>query len=106
MDNTVATPYLLRPLEHGADIVVHSATKYLGGHGTAIAGVIVDGGTFDWTQGRHTNFTTPDPSYHGVTFADLGAPAFALKAASNCCAISVPPWRRSTRSSSRRVSKP
>ncbi|MBP1049483.1 bifunctional o-acetylhomoserine/o-acetylserine sulfhydrylase [Rhodococcus qingshengii] len=80
VDNTVATPYLLRPLEHGADIVVHSATKYLGGHGTAIAGVIVDGGTFDWTQGRHTNFTTPDPSYHGVTFADLGAPAFALKA--------------------------
>ncbi|MEZ5152596.1 bifunctional o-acetylhomoserine/o-acetylserine sulfhydrylase [Rhodococcus zopfii] len=80
VDNTVATPYLLRPLEHGADIVVHSATKYLGGHGTAIAGVIVDGGTFDWTQGRHTNFTTPDPSYHGVVFADLGAPAYALKA--------------------------
>ncbi|MCJ0907527.1 aminotransferase class V-fold PLP-dependent enzyme, partial [Rhodococcus sp. ARC_M6] len=66
VDNTVATPYLLRPFEHGADIVVHSATKYLGGHGTAVAGVIVDSGTFDWTQGRHTNFTTPDPSYHGV----------------------------------------
>ncbi|WP_016934908.1 bifunctional o-acetylhomoserine/o-acetylserine sulfhydrylase [Rhodococcus sp. R1101] len=80
VDNTVATPYLLRPLEHGADIVVHSATKYLGGHGTAIAGVIVDGGTFDWTQGRHAGFTTPDPSYHGVVFADLGAPAYALKA--------------------------
>lgn len=80
VDNTVATPYLIRPLEHGADIVVHSATKYLGGHGTAIAGVIVDGGTFDWTQGRHSNFTTPDPSYHGVVFADLGAPAYALKA--------------------------
>ena len=80
VDNTVATPYLLRPLEHGADIVVHSATKYLGGHGTAIAGVIVDGGTFDWTQGRHPGFTTPDPSYHGVVFADLGAPAYALKA--------------------------
>ncbi|MBP1162908.1 O-acetylhomoserine (thiol)-lyase [Rhodococcus sp. PvR044] len=80
VDNTVATPYLIRPLEHGADIVVHSATKYLGGHGTAIAGVIVDGGNFDWTQGRHTNFTTPDPSYHGAVFADLGAPAFALKA--------------------------
>ncbi|AHD21388.1 bifunctional o-acetylhomoserine/o-acetylserine sulfhydrylase [Rhodococcus pyridinivorans] len=80
VDNTVATPYLLRPLEHGADIVVHSATKYLGGHGTAIAGVIVDGGTFDWTQGRHVGFTTPDPSYHGVVFADLGAPAYALKA--------------------------
>jgi O-acetylhomoserine (thiol)-lyase len=80
VDNTVATPYLLRPLEHGADIVVHSATKYLGGHGTAIGGVIVDGGTFDWTQGRHSGFTNPDPSYHGVVFADLGAPAFALKA--------------------------
>ncbi|MDF0530881.1 bifunctional o-acetylhomoserine/o-acetylserine sulfhydrylase [Tsukamurella sp. 8F] len=80
VDNTVATPYLLRPLEHGADIVVHSATKYLGGHGSAIAGVIVDGGTFDWTQGRHANFTTPDPSYHGVVFAELGPPAYALKA--------------------------
>ncbi|MFC0452668.1 bifunctional o-acetylhomoserine/o-acetylserine sulfhydrylase [Rhodococcus jostii] len=80
VDNTVATPYLLQPLKHGADIVVHSATKYLGGHGTAIAGVIVDGGTFDWTQGRHAGFTTPDPSYHGVVFADLGAPAYALKA--------------------------
>ncbi|MFC4602618.1 bifunctional o-acetylhomoserine/o-acetylserine sulfhydrylase [Rhodococcus kronopolitis] len=80
VDNTVASPYLLQPLAHGADIVVHSATKYLGGHGTAIAGVIVDGGTFDWTQGRHTNFTTADPSYHGVVFADLGAPAYALKA--------------------------
>ncbi|MBM4521104.1 bifunctional o-acetylhomoserine/o-acetylserine sulfhydrylase [Rhodococcus hoagii] len=80
VDNTVASPYLIRPLEHGADIVVHSATKYLGGHGTAVAGVIVDGGKFDWTQSRHTNFTTADPSYHGVVFADLGAPAFALKA--------------------------
>jgi O-acetylhomoserine (thiol)-lyase len=80
VDNTVATPYLIQPLSHGADIVVHSATKYLGGHGTAIAGVIVDGGTFDWAQGRHPNFTTPDDSYHGVVFADLGAPAYALKA--------------------------
>jgi O-acetylhomoserine (thiol)-lyase len=80
VDNTVATPYLIQPLKHGADIVVHSATKYLGGHGNAVAGVIVDGGTFDWTQGRHPQYTTPDPSYHGVVFADLGAPAFALKA--------------------------
>ena len=81
VDNTVATPYLIRPLSQGADIVVHSATKYLGGHGTAIAGVIVDGGTFDWTaSGKFPEFTTPDPSYHGVVFADLGAPAFALKA--------------------------
>jgi O-acetylhomoserine (thiol)-lyase len=80
VDNTIATPYLIQPIAHGADIVVHSATKYLGGHGTAIAGVIVDGGNFDWTQGRHPGFTTPDPSYHGVVFAELGAPAFALKA--------------------------
>src|SRR6476659_8712138 len=80
VDNTVATPYLIQPRAHGADIVVHSATKYLGGHGAAIAGVIVDGGTFDWTNGKFPGFTTPDPSYHGVVFADLGAPAYALKA--------------------------
>ncbi|TLF82316.1 bifunctional o-acetylhomoserine/o-acetylserine sulfhydrylase [Nocardia cyriacigeorgica] len=86
VDNTVATPYLIQPLAHGADIVVHSATKYLGGHGAAVAGVIVDGGHFDWTvtdatgQSRFPGFTTPDPSYHGAVFADLGAPAYALKA--------------------------
>jgi O-acetylhomoserine (thiol)-lyase len=80
VDNTIATPFLVRPLEHGADVVVHSATKYLGGHGTAIAGVLVDGGTFDWTSGRFPGFTTPDPTYHGVVYADLGAPAYALKA--------------------------
>ena len=85
VDNTIATPYLIQPLAHGADIVVHSATKYLGGHGTAIAGVIVDGGTFDWTGQKYgvakfPGFTNPDPSYHGVVFADLGAPAYALKA--------------------------
>ena len=80
VDNTIATPYLIQPIAQGADIVVHSATKYLGGHGSAIAGVIVDGGKFDWTEGRFPGFTTPDPSYHGVVFADLGAPAYALKA--------------------------
>jgi len=80
VDNTVATPYLIQPLALGADIVVHSATKYLGGHGTSVAGVIVDGGNFDWTSGRFDGFTTPDPSYHGVVYAQLGAPAFALKA--------------------------
>ena len=81
VDNTIATPYLIQPLSHGADIVVHSATKYLGGHGSAIAGVIVDGGTFDWTAGgRFPSFTEPDPSYHGVVFAELGPPAYALKA--------------------------
>jgi O-acetylhomoserine (thiol)-lyase len=80
VDNTIATPYLIRPFEFGADVVVHSATKYLGGHGTAIAGIIVDGGTFDWRGGKHPMFTTADPTYHGVVYADLGAPAFALKA--------------------------
>ncbi|MFC4374444.1 bifunctional o-acetylhomoserine/o-acetylserine sulfhydrylase [Nocardia halotolerans] len=86
VDNTVATPYLIQPLTHGADIVVHSATKYLGGHGTTVAGVLVDGGTFDWTvrdaegNARFPGFTEADPSYHGVVFAELGAPAFALKA--------------------------
>lgn len=80
VDNTIATPYLIQPIAHGADIVVHSATKYLGGHGSAIAGVIVDSGKFDWTQGRHPGFTEPDPSYHGVVFSELGPPAYALKA--------------------------
>ncbi len=80
VDNTIATPYLIRPIEHGADIVVHSATKYLGGHGTAIAGLIVDSGNFSWTSGKFPGFTEPDPTYHGVVYADLGAPAYALKA--------------------------
>ncbi|HEU4363241.1 MAG TPA: bifunctional o-acetylhomoserine/o-acetylserine sulfhydrylase [Mycobacterium sp.] len=80
VDNTIATPYLMQPISQGADIVVHSATKYLGGHGVAIAGVLVDGGTFDWTQGRHPGFTTPDPSYDGLVYAELGPTAFAIKA--------------------------
>jgi O-acetylhomoserine (thiol)-lyase len=80
IDNTFATPYLCRPFEWGANIVLHSTTKFIGGHGTSIGGVIVDGGNFDWTSGRFDNFTTPDPSYHGLVYADLGAPAFILKA--------------------------
>ncbi|EKA62185.1 O-acetylhomoserine sulfhydrolase [Janibacter hoylei PVAS-1] len=75
VDNTIATPYVLRPLEHGADVVVHSATKYLGGHGTAIAGVIVDGGAFDYAADpeKFPNYNQPDPSYHGLRFGpDLG----------------------------------
>lgn len=75
VDNTVATPFLIRPLEWGADIVVHSATKYIGGHGTAVAGVIVDGGSFDYAQypERYPNYNEPDPSYHGLVYArDLG----------------------------------
>ena len=80
IDNTFATPYLCRPFEWGANIVVHSTTKFIGGHGTSIGGVIIDGGNFDWRSGRFTNFTTPDPSYHGLVYADLGALAFILKA--------------------------
>ncbi len=82
VDNTLATPYLLRPIEHGADIVVHSATKFIGGHGTAIGGVIVDGGRFDWAaSGRFPEFTTPDPSYHGLQYAPVfGNIAYILKA--------------------------
>jgi len=82
IDNTLATPYLYRPLEHGADIVVHSATKFIGGHGTAIGGVIVDGGRFDFgASGRFTNFTTPDPSYHGLVYWEaLGHGSYIAKA--------------------------
>ena len=80
VDNTFATPYLCRPFEWGANIVTHSTTKFLGGHGTSIGGLIVDGGNFDWTSGRFPNFTSPDPSYHGLVYAGLGAPAFIVKA--------------------------
>ncbi|MET7368083.1 bifunctional o-acetylhomoserine/o-acetylserine sulfhydrylase [Streptomyces sp. NPDC005566] len=82
VDNTVPTPYLLRPLEHGADVVIHSATKFLGGHGTTIGGVVVDGGTFDFGAHaeRFPDFHTPDPSYHGLRYwPDLGHSAFAVK---------------------------
>jgi len=75
IDNTLASPYLCRPLEHGADIVVHSATKFIGGHGTSIGGIIVDGGKFDYAgSGRFANFTEPDPSYHGAIFSQLPEP--------------------------------
>ena len=83
VDNTVATPYLIQPLKHGADIVVHSATKYLGGHGTAVAGVIVDGGSFDWAANaeRFPEFSEPDPSYHGLVYSEaLGNIAYIIKA--------------------------
>ena len=78
VDNTFATPYLVRPIEYGADIVVHSATKFIGGHGTAIGGVIVDGGRFDWeTSGKFPGLTEPNPSYHGISFTKaVGAAAF------------------------------
>lgn len=82
VDNTFATPYLLRPIEYGADIVVHSATKFIGGHGTSIGGVIVDSGKFDWVaSGKFPYLTEPDPSYHGVKFTDaVGALAYIIKA--------------------------
>jgi len=83
VDNTVPTPFLLRPIEHGADIVVHSATKYLGGHGTTVAGVLVDGGTFDFGKdpAKFPGFNEPDPSYHGLKYWEaLGPGAYAAKA--------------------------
>ena len=81
VDNTIATPYLIRPFEHGVDVVVHSATKYLGGHGTSVAGVVVDSGNFDWAASdRFPGLTTPDPSYHGVVFTDaVGKAAYLTK---------------------------
>ncbi len=82
VDNTVATPYLIRPLEHGADIVVHSATKFIGGHGTSIGGLIVDGGSFDFgASGKHAMLTEPDPSYHGLPYwGALGPGSYIIKA--------------------------
>lgn len=81
VDNTFGTPYLIRPIEHGADIVVHSATKFIGGHGTSLGGVIVDSGKFDWVaSGKFPQLTEPDPSYHGVRFVDAaGAAAYAIR---------------------------
>lgn len=81
VDNTFATPYLVRPIEYGADIVVHSATKFIGGHGTSLGGVIVDGGRFDWeASGKFPSLTEPNPSYHGISFTKaVGAAAFVTK---------------------------
>jgi O-acetylhomoserine (thiol)-lyase len=86
VDNTMPTPFLLRPIDHGADVVIHSATKFIGGHGTSIGGIVVDSGRFDWGNGNFPNFTEPDPSYHGLKFWDvfgnfpgLGNVAFIIK---------------------------
>lgn len=80
VDNTFATPYLLRPIAHGANIVVHSATKFIGGHGTSMGGVIVDAGNFDWTNGKFPGLSEPDPSYHGIVFSEkFGDAALAFK---------------------------
>ena len=76
IDNTFGTPYLIRPIEHGADVVVHSATKFIGGHGTTLGGVIVDSGKFDWKKsGKYAPIAEPNPSYHGVSFVDAAGPA-------------------------------
>ena len=76
IDNTFGTPYLIRPIEHGADVVIHSATKFIGGHGTTLGGIIVDGGRFDWKKsGKFPNIADPNPSYHGVSFYDAAGPA-------------------------------
>jgi O-acetylhomoserine (thiol)-lyase len=83
IDNTFATPYLCRPFEWGAHVITHSTTKFIGGHGTSIGGVIVDGGNYDWSNGKFENFNTPDPSYHGLVYSTLssaGLPPFAIKA--------------------------
>jgi O-acetylhomoserine (thiol)-lyase len=81
IDNTFGTPYLIRPIEHGADVVVHSATKFIGGHGSSLGGVIVDGGNFDWKQNdKFPQLAKPDQSYHGIVFAEaVGRAAFVTR---------------------------
>lgn len=79
VDNTIATPYVTRPFEHGADVVIHSATKFLGGHGTSMGGIVIEKGDFDWKSGRFPTMSEPDASYHGITWGDLGAGAFVTR---------------------------
>lgn len=95
IDNTFGTPYLIRPIEYGADIVVHSATKFIGGHGTTIGGVIVDSGKFDWeASGKFASLTEPNPSYHGISFTKaVGPAAFVHK---NPCYPCFCEYRRNT----------
>ena len=86
VDNTFGTPYLIRPIEHGADIVVHSATKFLGGHGTTLGGIIVDSGKFDWAaSGKYPAIAAPNPSYHGVSFVAAAGPAAFVTYIRRCC---------------------
>ena len=98
VDNTFATPFLLRPIEHGADVVVHSATKFIGGHGTVMGGVIVDGGNFDWTQNdKFPGISKPNPSYHGVVFADAcGNAAYVTKIRTTLMRARAQQFRRLT----------
>ena len=108
VDNTVPTPALCHPIEHGCDIVLHSMTKYMGGHGTTIAGVLVDGGIFDWSKhsDRFYMFTQPEPSYHGVVFTDAMGPAAYIARARLPCATLAARSVPSTPSSSCRVCRP
>ena len=110
-DNTVATPVLLKPIEHGVDIVVHSLTKYMGGHGTTLGGIIVDSGQFPWTQHaqRYRALNEPEPSYHGVVFTEaMGPAAYIARARTVPCRYAIPARRsrRSTRSCCCKASKP
>ena len=93
VDNTVATPVLCRPFEHGADIIVHSLTKYMGGHGTSIGGIVVDSGKFDWAanKSRFPLLNTPDPSYHGVTYTEAFGPAAFI---GRCRVVPLRAWAR------------
>ena len=109
IDNTPGTPYLIRPIEHGADIVVHSATKFIGGHGTSLGGVIVDSGKFDWkASGKFPQLTQPDASYHGICFTDAAAARLPTSpvSAPHCCATRELPSVRSMPSSFFRGWKP
>ncbi len=109
VDNTVATPVLCRPFEHGADIIVHSLTKYMGGHGTSIGGIVVDSGKFDWAanKSRFPLLNTPDPSYHGVTYTEaFGPAAFIGRCRWYRCATWARRSRRSTPSSSSKAWRP
>ena len=92
IDNTFGTPYLIRPIEHGADIVIHSATKFIGGHGTTLGGIIVDGGSFDWAaSGKYPWISAANPSYHGVKFTEAAGKAALLPiSAQSCCGTRVP----------------
>ena len=108
VDNTVATPLVLKPFEHGADVVVHSLTKFVGGHGTTLGGAIVDGGRFPWADhpDRFPMFNQPEPAFHGVVFArDFPERPFTVRAAPPSCATAAPPSPPSTPSCSSRASR-
>ena len=111
IDNTFGTPYLIRPIEHGADIVVHSATKFIGGHGTTLGGIIVESGKFDWRAGgKYPQLADPNPSYHGISFYDAVGPAafvtYIRATGRSCCATQAPLFLLLTHSCSCRAWRP